>query len=248
MNYIPIICLLALAVGSSAYAIEGRWQSTGYNDTIIAVSAVSTHPNGVNSYNLAIEGCNAPLSFAIVQSYMQVSNLGKQTCNGGNATSLMASLQEKFFYFQIFYEQLHLINIYGNKSLSFTRAKQDMRNYNLPGVYSSNGSELTITDHAIFMCNSCLRIGYSGNSKDSVRTDSSTINGSCQDAIGKDLLGQLQQAEYYRLENPNVIRLYGANYSQVAELNKLQKWNGVVPSLKGADSAVAIGNTKLNSS
>ena len=88
-----------------------------------------------------------------------------------------------------------------------------MRNYNLPGVYSNNGSELTITDHSIFMCNNSVKIDYSSNSRDSIRADLSTISGSCQDASVKDLLARLQLAEYYRLENPNVIRLYGANYS-----------------------------------
>ena len=93
MNLTSIICLLALVVSSYAYAIEGRWQSTDYNNTIIAVSSVSTDVNGVNSYNLAIDGCSAPLSFVIIQSYMQVSNLGKQNCNGGDTGSLMSGLQ-----------------------------------------------------------------------------------------------------------------------------------------------------------
>jgi hypothetical protein len=229
MNYIPLLCCLALAVGTSAYAIEGRWQSTDHNNTIMAVSAVSTDANGVNSYSLGIDGCNAPLSFAIVQSYLQISNLGKLSCNADNSGSLMKSLQEKIFYFKIFYDQLLLVNIYGNKSLSFTRAKMDMRNYNLPGVFTSNSSTVTITDHSIFLCGNSLQIDYSGNSKDSVRTDSSTISDWCPDADAKDLLSRLQQAEYYRLENPNVLRFYAANYSQVAELNQVGKWNGVVP-------------------
>ncbi len=135
MNYLSLLCCLALTIGASAYAIEGFWQSTDFNNTVMAVSVVRTDSNGVNSYSIGIGGCNTPLSFSIVQSYMQISNLGKQSCSAGNGGSLMKSLQEKFFYFKIIYEQLLLVNIYGNKSLSFTRAKIDMRNYNLRGVF-----------------------------------------------------------------------------------------------------------------
>lgn len=150
---------------------------------------------------MAIEECNAPLSFAILQSYMKLTNLAKQTCKGGSNGALMSSLQEKFFYFQIYYDQLLLVNIYGNKSLTFVRAKDDMRNYRLIGVFegSSKDSNVIITDQSIYLCNNSLKVDYSGNSKDSVRINNSTITGQCANGTEKDILNQFQQAEYYRL-------------------------------------------------
>ena len=47
----------------------------------------------------------------------------------------MQNLQEKFFYFQIYYSQLILVNVYGNKTLTFTRQKIDMKNYKLMGTF-----------------------------------------------------------------------------------------------------------------
>lgn len=103
MNHLSLILLCGLLIGISSYAIEGRWQSTNENKTIIAVSATIADQNGRINYNLEINGCSPPLSFAISQSYMQITNLGKPSCSGSKEAALMASLQEKFFYFQIYY-------------------------------------------------------------------------------------------------------------------------------------------------
>jgi hypothetical protein len=93
MNYLSLLCLLAILVGTSAYAIEGRWQSTDYNNTTIGVSAVSTDASSLINYNLAIDGCNGTLPFSISQSYLKLANLGKQSCSNGNSGALMSSLQ-----------------------------------------------------------------------------------------------------------------------------------------------------------
>lgn len=193
MSYLSLLLFLVVISQVSAYAIEGLWQSKDYNKTDILVSAISTDQNGLNHYQIDIDGCSPSLSFAISQSYMKLTNLGKPVCTPGIAATLMNDLQEKILYFQIYYDQLSLVNIFGNKSLVFVRVKKDMRNNNLLGVFATpKGSQVTITNQSVLLCNNSLKFDYTGNSKDSLKVNDQKINGGCQDHDSNNILSQLQ--------------------------------------------------------
>jgi hypothetical protein len=129
-----------------------------------------------------------------------------------------------------------------------------MRNYNEVGVFSiKDGAQVTITNQSIFLCNNSLRVDYSGNSKDSLSIVNHTVAGSCNDNASQTILEKLAQAEYYRLENPSVLRIYGANYSSVFELNREGNWNGTIPILNSPTgnnqtNSIALNDSLLNNS
>lgn len=129
--------LAALLSLASTYAIEGNWDSVDYNNTAISITALNTGLNGRNNYKLQVIGCPSSNPFAILDSYMQLNSNKASDCSTGTPSqnTLMQNLQEKFFYFQIYYSQLILVNVYGNKTLSFTRQKVDMKNYKLMGTF-----------------------------------------------------------------------------------------------------------------
>jgi hypothetical protein len=133
-----VLLLAALLSFASTYAIEGNWDSVDYNNTAISITAVNTAPAGRNYYKLKVIGCSSNNLFIILDSYMKVSrNILSSYCSTGTPSQniLMQNLQEKFFYFQIYYSQLILVNVYGNKTLTFTRQKIDMKNYKLMGTF-----------------------------------------------------------------------------------------------------------------
>ena len=132
-----MLLLAALLSFASTYAIEGNWDSVDYNNTAISITALNTALNGRNNYKLQVIGCPSSNPFTILDSYMQVNSNKASNCSTGTPSQniLMQNLQEKFFYFQIYYSQLILVNVYGNKTLTFTRQKIDMKNYKLMGTF-----------------------------------------------------------------------------------------------------------------
>ncbi len=104
MKSLWIIVLSTLILRASSYSIEGQWISNNYNNSKLAISAISTGSNGLNSYNMGVEGCTNTLSFTISQSYLAMTNLAKPVCNESSGSELANNLQEKFFYFQIYYD------------------------------------------------------------------------------------------------------------------------------------------------
>jgi hypothetical protein len=95
MKLLSLILVCTLLAGGLGYAIEGTWASTDYNNSRATVTALSTALNGLNNYNLQLEGCPSLLAFSISESYFLLSNAGKVNCDGGPSSSaaLMSSLQ-----------------------------------------------------------------------------------------------------------------------------------------------------------
>lgn len=119
-----------------------------------------------------------------------------------------------------------------------------MRNYQLPGVFTAqDGTQVTITDKSIYLCNNSQQVDYSGDSKDTVKVLNQTLVGSCVGNKSKEVYQKLQEAAYYRLENPSVLRLYGPNNSEVLELNKVGKWDGKIPVSEGKNASSNLTNS-----
>lgn len=60
------------------------------------------------------------------------------------------------------------------------RVKPDMRNYQLPGVFAANdGTQVTITDKSVFLCNNSKQADYSTNSKDTIKVPTQDKIGIC---------------------------------------------------------------------
>jgi hypothetical protein len=58
------------------------------------------------------------------------------------------------------------------------------------------------------------------------------VAGSCNDNSSQTIFEKLAQAKHYHLENASVLRILGANYSSIFELNREENWNGNIPQPK----------------
>lgn len=91
------------------------------------------------------------------------------------------------------------MNIFGNKTLTFTRSIVNMSNYAERGVFSVGDQNVTVTNQSIFLCNNSIKIDYSSNEKDTIQLLPNTLVNYCNDTAAKDLLNLLLSAQYYRL-------------------------------------------------
>jgi len=128
-------------MGSNCYAIEGVWQANDKSKTKITINEVSTLIPGVNQYSLLIKDCDFEYRFNIYESYLQVvkrpneANPKDIECSSTTSSVLLGALNQKIFYFQIYYDQMLFADAFGDKSIAFTRAKVDMRNYRIEGIF-----------------------------------------------------------------------------------------------------------------
>ena len=106
----------------------------------------------------------------------------------------------------------------------------------LPGYYTYPATQtpLSISPDTISACNNSLELGYE-NEQNSVLDVTGFTEQRCQDGDASDVMGKLEGAKYFRIENPNTMQFYDAEYRPVVALRKEAEWKATDPAQGATD-------------